>query len=109
MFSQRIQKLDSDGNFVTKWGSKGSGDRQFLYADDVVVDPYGYVYISDRHNNRIQKFDSNGNFITKWGSLGSDDGQFNGQFGVDVDLYGNIYVVDSGITVSKYLLQPDDV
>ncbi len=27
--NHRIQKFDSNGNFITKWGSYGTGDGQF--------------------------------------------------------------------------------
>src|SRR4030042_1741132 len=63
--------------FVTKWGSPGSGDGQFNYPAGVAVDSSGNVYVADLGNHRIQKFDSSGGFITKWGSSGSGDGQFN--------------------------------
>ena len=71
-----IQKFDSNGNHITKWGSFGSGNGQFYGPDGVAVDSAGNVYVADTANHRIQKFDSNGNFITKWGSFGSGDGQF---------------------------------
>ena len=28
--NQQIQKFDSEGNFITMWGSKGRGDSQFI-------------------------------------------------------------------------------
>ena len=68
--NNRIQKFDSDGKFITKWGPEvaGAGDEQFspMY---IAVDSSGNVYISD-DANRIWKLDSNGTFITKWGSNG---------------------------------------
>jgi hypothetical protein len=30
-FNFRIQKFTSDGTFITKWGSEGEGDGQFLH------------------------------------------------------------------------------
>ncbi len=93
--NHRIQKFDSNGNFMIQWGSycdvnapdnrcidpDGSGplalgDGQFSYLTDVAVDSSDHVYVVDHFNYRIQKFDSNGNFIAKWGSPGSGDGQF---------------------------------
>ena len=56
--------------FVTTWGSYGSGDGQFQGAAGVAVDAAGNVYVADDWNHRIQKFTSNGTFITKWGSEG---------------------------------------
>jgi len=81
--------------FVTKWGTKGTGDGQFLRAHDIDFDPSGeFIYVSDRDRNDIQKFDSEGNFITKWGSTGSAPGQFDIPYGLDVDSDGNVYVAD---------------
>ncbi len=70
--NSRIQKFDSNGNFITKWGSYGSGDGQFNYPGpkSVSIDALGNVYVVDEGNSRIQKFGSNGNFLAKWGSFG---------------------------------------
>ena len=92
--NHRIQKFDSNGNFITKWGSLGSGDGQFNGPYAIAFDSDGHVYVADYSNNRIQKFDSNGNFITKWGSRGSGNGQFFWPTGVAVDSLGNVYVAE---------------
>ena len=75
--NHRIQKFSSNGQFVTRWGSQGSGDGQFGSPQGIALDSSGNVYIADEWNHRIQKFSSNGQFIAKWGSNGSGDGQFN--------------------------------
>ena len=67
-----VQKFDSNGKFITKWGSEGTGDGQFNGPEGIAIDSSGNVYVSEYGNNRIQKFDSNGNFITKWGSKGME-------------------------------------
>jgi hypothetical protein len=97
----RIQKFTSNGTFITKWGSKGSGDGQFGSSvgghpniPGLAVDIVGNVYASDAGNNRIQKFTSNGTFITKWGSVGSGNLELNAPEGLAVDLQGSVYVVD---------------
>jgi len=54
-----IQKFDSNGNFITKFGSKGSGDGEFLAPTDITVDKEGNVYVVDSGNCRIQKFAPN--------------------------------------------------
>ena len=98
--NDRIQKFDSNGNFIKTWGSRCNmkwinnsigeckdldgngpmekGDGQFLRPKGIAINHItNEVYIVDKSNDRIQKFDSNGNFKLKWGSAGKDDGQFN--------------------------------
>lgn len=52
----RIQKFDSAGGFLAKWGSNGRGDGQFHAPYGVAVDASGNVYVADPDNYRIQKF-----------------------------------------------------
>ncbi len=33
-----IKKFDSDGKFITSWGSEGTGDGQFLHAHGIDID-----------------------------------------------------------------------
>jgi tripartite motif-containing protein 71 len=92
-----IQKFDSDGNFITSWGSEGTGDGQFLQPEAVSVDSSsGNVFVADFEGNNIQKFDSDGNFITKWGSEGTAHDQFWLPHDIAIDSSDNAYVVDSG-------------
>ncbi len=92
----RIQKFDSDGNYLTQWGYYGNGEGQFKYPSGVAVDASGNVYVADTSNCRIQKFDPDGNWLTQWGYFGSGDGQFINPSGITVDSSGNVYVADSG-------------
>ena len=56
--NNRIQKFDSSGTFITKWGSYGTGDGQFRYPSGVAEDSSGNVYVADEGNHRIQKIGS---------------------------------------------------
>jgi len=94
--NDRIQKFTSNGNFLTKWGSFGTGDGQLHFPRGLAVDNSGNVYVADTQNFRIQKFTSNGGFLTKWGSQGTGNGQFNFPYGLAVDNSGNVYVADPG-------------
>ncbi|PAV12998.1 hypothetical protein ASJ81_04530 [Methanosarcina spelaei] len=90
-----IQKFDSNGRYLTQWGSLGTGNGQFNGSIGVAVDSSGNVYVADQYNNRIQKFDSNGTFLTQWGSSGSGNGKFKNPSGIAVDSSDNVYVADS--------------
>jgi len=95
LLNHRVQKFDSNGNFITMWGSYGSGHGQFIGPFDVAVDTSRNVYVVEVNNNyRVQKFDSNGTFITTWGSYGSGQGQFINPVSLAVDVSGNVYVAD---------------
>ena len=74
--NSRIQKFDSNGEFLTAWGSKGPGNGQLASPHDVAVDSEGNVYVVEQLNFRVQKFDSNGEFLSTWGSKGSNNDQF---------------------------------
>ena len=61
----RVQVFDREGNYITQWGSEGSGDGEFnlgggLSAEDfagsIAVDDEGFIYVADVGNKRIQKF-----------------------------------------------------
>ena len=112
--NNRIQKFDSNGKFITKWGTSASGG-QFSFPTGIAVDYVGgNIYVSDSKNDRIQKFDSNGKFITKWGSqcklttgsgcidpdgpgpLQKGDGQFDHPGDVELDSSSDVlYVTDT--------------
>jgi uncharacterized repeat protein (TIGR01451 family) len=93
--NNRIQKFNTTGTFLTKWGSLGSLNGQFDQPFGVAVDSTGNVYVADTANNRIQKFNSTGTFLTKWGSFGSANSQFNQPISFAVDSADNIYVTDT--------------
>ncbi|MDQ6723539.1 MAG: 6-bladed beta-propeller, partial [Thermoproteota archaeon] len=101
-YTSNILKFDSNCKLITKWGSIGSGNGQFVGPEGIAVDSSGSVYVSDNGNNRIQKFDSNGNFITKWDFKGSDIIQWDKPEGIAVDSSHNVYVTDySGNSIIK--------
>ena len=90
----RIQKFDSDGNFLTSWGSKGLADGQFIRPIYAASDAQGHVFVTDDRNPIVQKFDNHGKFLLKWGSLGDKDGQFKHATGIAADSEGSIYISD---------------
>ena len=53
----RISIFTLEGEFVTSFGSKGSGLGQFRYPSGLAVDSSGVVYVCDTGNNRVQLFE----------------------------------------------------
>ena len=92
-------------SFVTKWGTSGSGDGQFLTPTGITTDAAGNVYVAEGNGNRVQKFTNTGAFVLKFGTGGAANGGLVSPSGIAVDSAGNIYVSDSSEDtnrVSKY-------
>jgi hypothetical protein len=94
VLNHRVQKFDTNGNFIIKWGKEGSGNGEFTQPSGIAVDSQN-VYVLD-HSNRIQVFDKDGQFIRSLGSSGSDPSQLDNPEDIDIDSNGRIYVADSG-------------
>ncbi|MBI3647631.1 MAG: hypothetical protein HY240_02560, partial [Actinobacteria bacterium] len=56
----RVQRFDSLGNYVTKWGAYGTGNGMFKAPEGIAVDPSGNVWVADTGNKRIQEFTPGG-------------------------------------------------
>ena len=67
-FSVTVQAAETY-QYITQWGSYGSGEGQFNTPLGIAVDNAGNVYVADALNSRVQKFSSSGTFITKLGEL----------------------------------------
>jgi DNA-binding beta-propeller fold protein YncE len=94
--SYRIKKFDGNGNYLTQWGSPGSGNGQFSSISGIAVDTSQNVYVADTYNSRVEKFTSNGTYLTQWGSIGTGNGHFSAPLGIALDSGNNVYVSDNG-------------
>jgi DNA-binding beta-propeller fold protein YncE len=93
--NHRIQKFDSEGNFILMWGKEGTGQGEFNFPYGIAIDSKGNVFVSDMNNNRIQKFSPTGEFITATGSYGKADGQLKFPYGMAMDEKDVLYVIDA--------------
>jgi tripartite motif-containing protein 71 len=62
----RIQKFDSNGNFLLSIGKEGKDEGEFEQPSGLFVDGQGNIYVCDTFNHRIQKFDSGGKVLKVW-------------------------------------------
>jgi sugar lactone lactonase YvrE len=95
--NNRVQKFDSNGNYVSQFGTFGTGDGQLDRPFGIKIHNNN-IYVVDSGNARVQKFDLNGNFILKFGIPKGEDVGGNGKFYfptfIDTDSQGNVYVAD---------------
>jgi sugar lactone lactonase YvrE len=102
--NHRIQRFDTNGNFVLMWGrnggdgTAGSGEGEFDEPFGITFDSAGNAYVTDGSNHRVQKFGPDGTFLMQWGSgPGVAPGELNNPWGIARNLDGSsevIYVVD---------------
>ncbi|GAA6083955.1 tripartite motif-containing protein 3-like isoform X1, partial [Tachysurus ichikawai] len=108
--------FQSNGKLVTRFGARGSLDRQFAEKSGsnfkqeqklsksgpgfsphfVAVNNKNEIIVTDFHNHSVKVFSADGEFLFKFGSHGEGNGQFNAPTGVAVDANGNIIVADWG-------------
>jgi DNA-binding beta-propeller fold protein YncE len=92
---QNSADVSQNYSFISKWGSEGTGDSQFLRPHDLEFDNKDkFLYVVDRDGNRIQVFNKNGTFLFKFGEKGIGNGRFLVPYGIDVDIKGNVWVAD---------------
>ena len=92
--NSRIQKFNSDGEFLSSWGTNGFENGELQSPVGIAIYENN-VYVVDEKQNSVQKFDNDGNFILKWGGSGNENGEFHEPQGITIDANGIVYVADS--------------
>jgi DNA-binding beta-propeller fold protein YncE len=90
----RVQKFNSDGDFILKFGEFGTGDGKFIWPAGIATDKNGRVYVVDAANDYVQVFSEDGRFIKRFGQFGHGKGEFSSPRGIVVDDEGFIYITD---------------
>jgi hypothetical protein len=62
----RVVRYNAEGEFLSEFGSVGSGPGQFDLVHGVAVDRESRIYVSDRMNHRIQIFTEDGTLVDTW-------------------------------------------
>ena len=90
----RMGMLDLNEEFYGEFGSRGTGDGQFIGPTDIAFDSEDRLFLADEQLNRITVYDSDGNFLEKWGTPGNDPGQISGPSGLAFDSNDTLYITD---------------
>lgn len=90
------QVFTNDGQFVRKFGSKGTGLGQLKGPCGLALDSNGRVIVAERDNHRIHIFDSEGQAVMHFGVYGDGEGKFNCPRHIAVDQNDDIFVSDAG-------------
>ena len=94
--NHRIQILNPDLTFHSKFGSKGSGNGQFNHPWDIAFDSTGNAYVADKDNHHIQVFTEEGRYVRQFGKEGSGDGELNAPSSVAIGNDDVLYVTEYG-------------
>jgi len=63
----RIQKFDSNFNFIKKWGKYGKKHGEFILPHGIAINKLDQIFVTDTLNSRVQIFDLEGVFIKCFG------------------------------------------
>ena len=88
-----ITKLTTTGEFITRFGSKGSAPGQLYFPSSLTIND-NLVYVSEFGNDRVSVFDIKGTFLHCFGKRGSGEGEFYSPRGITTDIFNNLYVSD---------------
>ena len=92
-YLDRITIFNKDGEYVSHWGTSGSGDGELdrpaglAIRDDI-------LYVVDSRNHRVQRFTLDGQYLSQFGSFGSGNGELNTPWGICIDHDGNVFIAD---------------
>lgn len=92
-----VHRFSSEGDYISSFGSPGSGPGQFRVPHSIRVSNDGRVYVADRENHRVQVFTGEGEFISEWTD-------FKCPMGVHIDANQVVYVTDQVPRISMYSL-----
>ena len=89
--NHRIQKFTVSAEYITTFGSNGSGNGQLYHPRGICVDFEGKVYVSEYSNSRVSVFGTDetfDHFIT---------GNMSNPWGIAFDPVGNLHVANHSL------------
>ena len=76
-------------------GGKGTGEGQFNWPVQMLIDRQQHLWVSDENLHRITVLTTDGEHVRTWGEHGGGEGQLNRPSGIAFDADENVYVSDT--------------
>ncbi len=94
--NNRVEELNEKGEYVSKFGSVGTGNGQFTSGgpEGLAIDSHNNIWVSDTYAGRVEEFNEKGEFIRVVGSKGSGSGQLGEPTGISIGPGGNAWIAD---------------
>jgi len=95
--NSRLLEYDPSGELLHMWGEYGTGEDEFIYLTDVVLDDKGRYIFSEygMDAERIHIFSEDRTFEREWGTLGENPGEFSRAMSIASPSDGRLYVCDT--------------
>lgn len=103
----QVVVYDTQGQFIRRFGGRGSGLGRFEKPRSIAAAPDGHVYVLDSGTNEVQRFTLKGEYISRYAfRLDRNSDALRTLEGLGVDRFGAIYIVD-GIARKLRKIEPD--
>ena len=90
----QVKVFDSQGSFLSKWGTDIDDAGGLEGPAGVAHGPDGSVYVVEQYANRVRKLTPEGAPMLSWGEEGDKAGELDLPWGATVDSMGDVYVAD---------------
>ncbi len=94
-YNYSVFKYDRDGAYLNRFGSEGEKPGEFTSVDDLAIDGYGRVFVSDM--NGINVFDSGGKILRRFDIPGV-------AFDLSIDGQNRLWVASNNQRIIRYVL-----
>lgn len=92
--SGQIFVYNASGRLRFQFGSRGTGEGQFLSVTGIAIAPDGGIFVADQQGVPVQSFDNQGNYLTGWGKHEMGRENFALPSGIAVNSKGLVIVAD---------------
>lgn len=93
-YNHRVQKVTTSGEFLSRFGSKGSDDGQLNSPRGICINPEGKIFVAEVSNHRVSVFDADESFLYHIVGKSSDGGEMKNPWQIEIDPEGHLHVAN---------------